>query len=72
MQVLLQIVYLFDLFPQNVGFRVSRENDTLRSVFGTILSIPILIVTGIYTYNRYTILVQHKATNISVLNVPNA
>ena len=56
--------YMLDMFSQSISFRTSRENETMRSTAGSLLSIIVLVLTIPYTVEKFIVFRDRQSQSI--------
>ncbi len=64
MSVIMRLVSVFDLFKVNQQFRASKSLSHIPTLAGVFLGLAVVIVTIIYSSQRFEVLVNRKATNL--------
>ncbi|MEI6469390.1 MAG: hypothetical protein WCO72_07940 [Betaproteobacteria bacterium] len=65
------LLSVFDQFGQKAEFRVSRKNQTKKSVVGSLVTLVVLITTIAYTSTKMLEMTGRKQTNYSQYLEPN-
>ena len=51
-----------DMFGEGVGFNIGGGKSTHQTYFGSILTLVVLVITGTYTFKRYTVMSGYQDT----------
>ena len=63
-QILSKVFHQIDLFPQDMSFR-ENGGDSFKTTCGALLSFVLIMMIGLYSVQKYLILVERDDTLIS-------
>ena len=66
MKKVIDYILLFDAFPQQKQFSAVRGQSELRSFFGLLFTMPVIVISAIYMISRLQILIGKHETTIIV------
>ena len=51
-----------DIFGEGVGFNIGGGSSTHQTYFGSLLTLVVLVITGTYTFKKYTVMSGYQDT----------
>ena len=56
------------MFGQEYAMRIEGDDDSLKSILGTVCSLILMLITGLYAYTKLNVLLDKKDTNILTMS----
>ena len=56
------------MFGQEYAMRIEGDGDSLVSILGTVCSLILMLITGLYAYTKLNVLLDKKDTNILTMS----